>query len=600
MADRIHADHDTGAGFTIDQPAVPPTSVNPPPRECDADVTGASALVLNGFVAHRTRTSRISKRARQRFERRDWVGLHRDALEWLGESAAAVAGTLAQLEAELGPRFSDRDLWRAVRPAVEASLAARLDADLGSTFYNSIVRRALGTIGADPDTEFTTDIGGPANPQRIAVTYRIEHSVAATIRRLLGDLGWTAPWRNLPADAAAIAGRIESVWTDMADPPARIEVLPLVMYRGTRAFVVGRLAGGAKRLPLTIVLRHDESGVAADAVLLTEDAVSIVFSFTRAYFHADAGHPAAVVAFLREIMPRKPRSELYTALGFFKHGKTLLYRDVARQISESSDCFQHAPGARGMVMAAFVLPGIDVVFKVIRDEFAPPKTTTRRDVMERYALVFTHDRAGRLVDAQEFEHLAFPRDRFTPPLLEDLRSSCGSLLRETGETIEVRHLYTERRLVPLDLFLATADRSMAEDAILDWGQSVKDLAATNIFPGDLLLKNFGVTRHGRVVFYDYDELCPLDACRFRRLPPARDDDEEMSVEPWFHVGEHDIFPEEFPVFLGVPAALKPAFLSAHGDLFTPDFWRSMQARHAAGDVVDILPYRESQRLRHVS
>jgi isocitrate dehydrogenase kinase/phosphatase len=246
-------------------------------------------------------------------------------------------------------------------------------------------------------------------------------------------------------------------------------------------------------------------------------------------------------------------------------------------------------------MAAFVLPGLDVVFKVIRDEFAPPKRTTRADVMERYALVFKHDRAGRLVDAQEFEHLAFPRERFEASLADDLRRSCGSQLHEDGRSLEIRHLYTERRLVPLDLFLATADRYAAEEAILDWGHAIKDLAATNIFPGDLLLKNFGVTRHGRVVFYDYDELCPLSVCRFRRLPRAARE-VELEADPWFHVRENDIFPEEFMTFLGVPAALRPLFLRAHGDLFDVGFWHAMQARHAAGEVVDILPYRESQRL----
>jgi isocitrate dehydrogenase kinase/phosphatase len=250
-----------------------------------------------------------------------------------------------------------------------------------------------------------------------------------------------------------------------------------------------------------------------------------------------------------------------------------------------------------MVMAAFVLPGIDVVFKVIRDEFAPPKRTTREDVMERYALVFKHDRAGRLVDAQEFEHLALPRDRIAAPLLNDLRSSCGSLLREYGNTVEIRHLYTERRLVPLDVFLAEADPAAAEDAILDWGQAIKDLAATNIFPGDLLLKNFGVTRHGRVVFYDYDELCPLTWCRFRRIPRPRFEDDELGPEPWFHVAENDVFPEEFPTFLGVPAALRRVFLRTHADLFDVGFWHAMQQRHLDGEVVDILPYRASQRLR---
>ncbi len=560
-------------------------------------VQQAAGIILRAFEAYRRRSSQVSHRARTRFERRDWIGLHLDALERFDVFPNAVTGALDAVTTILAEAVDNRTVWRGIRDTVSAELASRRDADLGTTFYNSIARRALQTIGADATTEFPAGLAGPPLPERLAVSYSTGQGLERTVLRLLADRGWSSPWQNLPADATAVARAIDRAWGTGAERPRAFELLPQVFYRGTRAYLVGQVLGEQQRLPLTIAVRHEAEGLAVDAVLLTEDAVSIVFSFTRAYFHVDDEEPAAMVEFLARIMPRKPRSELYTALGFFKHGKTLLYRDLARHVATSDDRFEFAPGTKGMVMAAFVLPSVDVVFKVIRDQFAPPKTTTRRDVMDRYALVFKHDRAGRLVDAQEFEHLAFPRDRFEADLLGELRASCGSQLHEYGDTIEIRHLYTERRLVPLDVFLATAAHDMALDAIMDWGQSIKDLAATNIFPGDLLLKNFGVTRHGRVVFYDYDELCPLLACRFRRVPPPRDlDDEFGGDEPWFHVAENDIFPEEFMTFLGIPAALKPAFLAAHGDLFGVTFWQAMQQRHEAGEVVDILPYRESYRL----
>src|SRR6185503_2509662 len=112
-------------------------------------------------------------------------------------------------------------------------------------------------------------------------------------------------------------------------------------------------------------------------------------------------------------------------------------------------------------------------------------------------------------------------------------------------------LYTERRMTPLNLYLREVDSRHAQDAIVDYGEAIKDLARTNIFPGDMLLKNFGVTRHRRVIFYDYDELCLLTTCHFRDLPAARDDLEETGAEPWYYVGPHDIFPEEFLTFLGL-------------------------------------------------
>lgn len=568
----------------------------------DAAVAAAQ-IVCEAFEVSRQRHSEWSLRAGRRFETRDWAGLHEDAVARLDAYPACVADALRALEARLGTGAGDADLWHVVRSGVVAWLEPRADASLGATFYNSVVRRALASVRADPHTEILTAIAGhdarAAEP--IAETWPVSARLTDTVRHWLEALGWRARWDDLAADAHAAAEAIDEAWRAAGHPPlTAIEALPQVFYRGTRAFVVGRLLGGSVAAPITIAIRHDAAGVAVDAVLLSEDAVSIVFSFTRAYFHVDDSRPDALVGFLHRIMPRKPLSELYTALGFFKHGKTLLYRDLVRHIGGSSEAFVMAPGAKGMVMAAFVLPSLDVVFKVIRDEFAPPKTTTRRDVMERYALVFKHDRAGRLVDAQEFEHLSFPRDRLAPELHDELHASCGSMLRDAGRDIEIRHLYTERRLVPLDLYLSEASPRLAEDAIVDYGLAIKDLAAANIFPGDLLLKNFGVTRHKRVVFYDYDELCPLDACRFRRLPPARHDEDELSAEPWFHVGENDVFPEEFLPFLAIPAELKPLFLSVHGDLLDPAFWQAMQARHAAGDTIDILPYRESHRLRRTA
>ena len=565
--------------------------------ELDRDIAHATRIVTSGFELYRYRSGQVSQRAKHRFEQRDWAGLHVDALERFDVFPQAIARVLSDLAHALGDRRASRELWQGVRDGVHAWLEPRHDAELGTTFYNSIVRRALATIGADATTEFVGGLVGTPIAHRLSASYPVDVTVRTTLWRILGDLGWDARWQSLAADVEAVTHRIKDAWGRHMPPPAAFDILPHVFYRGTRAFVVGQILGESRRLPLTLAFLHEPGGVAVDAVLLSEDAVSILFSFTRAYFHVVDDYPAAMVAYLHEIMPRKPRTELYTALGFFKHGKTLLYRDLERHITNSDDRFVFAPGTKGMVMAAFVLPSMDVVFKVIRDRFAPPKTTTRREVMEKYELVFKHDRAGRLVDAREFEHLAFPRDRFEPELLDELRASCGSQLHEYGDTVEIRHMYTERRLVPLDLFLASADRESAEDAILDWGQSIKDLAATNIFPGDLLLKNFGVTRHGRIVFYDYDELCPLDACKFRRVPQARHDDDELGSEPWFHVGENDIFPEELMTFLGIPRALEPVFLGTHGELFDVAFWQAMQARHDAGEVVDILPYGESQRLR---
>ncbi|MGH9577576.1 MAG: bifunctional isocitrate dehydrogenase kinase/phosphatase, partial [Terriglobales bacterium] len=324
---------------------------------------------------------------------------------------------------------------------------------------------------------------------------------------------------------------------------------------------------------------------------------SIVFSFTHSYFHVEVERPHEVIHFLKSIMPLKRVAELYIALGENKHGKTELYRDLLRQLERSTDRFEIAPGDPGMVMVVFTLPSYDVVFKVIRDKIPFPKTTTRRDVLKKYQLVFNHDRAGRLADAQEFEHLAFARDRFSEALLADLMETAADSVVVGDGQVVIKHLYTQRRMTPLNLYLRDAEEGAAREVAVEYGQAIKDLAATNIFPGDLLLKNFGVTRHGRVAFYDYDELCALTDCNFRDMPEPRDVEEELASEPWFYVGDGDLFPEEFITFMGLQGTVREVFLQMHGDLLSAEFWRKMQERHSAGEVIDIFPYREGRRLR---
>jgi isocitrate dehydrogenase kinase/phosphatase len=334
-----------------------------------------------------------------------------------------------------------------------------------------------------------------------------------------------------------------------------------------------------------------------DAVLMTSDEASVVFGFSWTYFRVDAPRPRALVEFLQSIMPIKQAHELYTSIGYNKHGKTELYRGLLSHLEGSDARFAFVEGDEGMVMAAFTLPSFNVVFKIIKDSFGAPKNTTRRAVMAKYQFVFVRDRVGRLADAQEFEHLEFPRRCFPDDLLDYLLRVAGSTVRVEGERVIVRHLYTERKVIPLNLYLKEADAAAARDAVIDYGNAIKDLAAADIFTGDMLAKNFGVTRHGRVICYDYDELCLLSECRFRRMPQPTSEEEELAAEPWFFVGEQDVFPEEFNAFLVPSGEVRNTFLQAHADLLGIEFWQGVQRRLAQGEIVDVFPYRREARLQ---
>lgn len=559
----------------------------------DRIINAGAQAVFGAFTQYQREFQRITRRAQEHFEARDWPTMQNDVRARLELRPRRLADLLLQLHHLLGDRRNDAPVWAAMKPLYRSLIAHRPDIEIGETFWNSTTRRVFSTVGVNDRIEFVhvgcSDPDAPATP--IHRIYPADGDLAATIARMLGEYRFAVPFVGLHAASAAIAARVAA-----DGPPDALEMLPAIFYRNKGAYIVGRVRRDAALAPLLLPLLRADDGIVVDAVLLSADEASIVFSFARSYFHVLAEQPRAMIAFLHEIMPHKPIAELYTSIGYNKHGKTELYRDLMRHIRHSDDLFEIARGERGMVMIVFTLPSFDVVFKVIRDRFAYPKTTTRQQVIDRYQLVFKHDRVGRLVDAQEFEHVRFDRRRFTPELLEELVNVAGQSVIIDGDAVVITHLYTERRLTPLNLYLQEADPAAARNAVIDYGQCVKDLAAANIFPGDMLLKNFGVTRHGRIVFYDYDELALLQSCVFRSLPPARDDNEDLAAEPWFFVGEHDVFPEELRTFLGLPPDLRRVFTEHHSDLFGVAFWTSMQERHRAGEVLDVFPYGERARL----
>ncbi len=551
-------------------------------------------MILGAFDGYEAAFRRLTRKARVRFEERDWAGAGRDAVERLELYSESLDQTLRELRELLGPRTRGRTTWRGLKASFQHLIRARADRELAETFFNSVTRRIFSTVGVDADVEFV-HLAVPAKPASspgVAELMPKEGSVEELVRAILARQGFSVEWEDLERDSRLVAAAVEARLGGRR--ATGLEVARPLFYRGRAAYLVGRVHAEGETAPLALALLNPEGRIVVDAALLDEDEVSIVFSYTRSYFRAECDRPGELVGFLHGILPRKPLSELYTSVGYNRHGKTEFYRELLRHLAATDEKFEVAPGDPGMVMLVFSLPSYDVVFKVIRDHFDEPKTTTRREVMERYRLVFRHDRAGRLVDAQEFEHLQFERERFSPRLIGELLAKAGGTVSADRSRVVLRHLYTERRVTPLNLFLARAGEEDARVAILDYGRALRDLAATNIFPGDLLPKNFGLTRHGRVVFYDYDELCLVTDCNFRPLPVSPDPEEETGGD-WFYVGERDVFPEEFLTFLPFRGARRDLFLKHHGDLLTPEFWLRLQEEHRAGRVVDIFPYPPERR-----
>jgi isocitrate dehydrogenase kinase/phosphatase len=563
--------------------------------------------MLDGFDKHYRLFRQASQAARRHFELGDWAVAQQAARDRIGFYDSRVQECVQILEDEYDPAELTDEVWRETKLHYIGMLADHKQPELAETFFNSVCCNILHRTYFNNDYIFVRPVVSTdyIDTEEPAPTYRVYYpqrdGMHATLTRILANFQLDCPFADLERDVDLVTARLHHIFGhDKPQPDYQIQVLSSLFYRNKGAYLVGKAINGAREYPFVVPILHNRQGeLILDTVLCEQEQITVLFSFTRAYFMVDMEVPSAYVQFLRTLLPGKPRSEIYTILGLQKQGKALFYRDYLRHLKHSSDRFESAPGIRGLVMLVFALPSFPYVFKVIKDFYPPPKETTRAQVKEKYLLVKYHDRVGRLADTLEYSNVAFPRNRFADELIEELKRFAPSLVEEEGEQIIIRHLYIERRMVPLNIWLSNAEKegsdSLVEHAVLEYGNAIKELVAANIFPGDMLYKNFGVTRHQRVVFYDYDEIEYVTDCQFRAIPAPRNEEDEMAAEPWYPVGRHDVFPEQFATFLLGNPRIRQYFLQHHADLLTPAFWQGRKQRILDGVLEDVFPYPQHIR-----
>ena len=567
----------------------------------DTKARDIAGVIHDAFATFRTDFAAATHAAQARFATADWAACAPAATDRLRMYQQRVDATVLAVLALTGSYVAP-GLWFRVKTSYAPLLAGRQDGEVGETFFNSVFRRITHGAYVRDDEMFVYGSAMPTAAPGATVPYRRHACAPGTVlsdlfAQLLTDTGLGVPWENLGRNARAIARALVTRLPHLAESaPLCVDLVASPFYRNKGAYLVGRLRYAHEDVPLALpVLNNEAGGVFVDALLAGEEQLSLVFSFTRAYFMVDTPCPSALVDFLQLLMPQKKRSEIYSAIGFPKHAKTEFYRGFLAHLQASDDQFVIAAGIKGMVMAVFTLPSYTTVFKIIKDEFAPQKNTTRAHVRAAYELVKNHDRVGRMADTQEFHHMVLPQHRFAPDLIDELRRVARSTVDVIADRVVVSHVYTERLMTPLNIYIHAAPDGEREHALNEYGLAIKQLAAANIFPGDMLLKNFGVTRHGRVVFYDYDEICYLTEVNFRRLPEPQTEEQVMAAEPWYSVAPADVFPEEFPRFLFAQPEVKRQFNSLHGELFDPDYWRGLQQAIRAGKVLDVFPYPKALR-----
>jgi len=574
----------------------------------DTRAFAIARAMLEGFDRHYRLFRQASAEAQRRFETADWQGQQRAQAQRIEYYDTRVAEATKRLQSEFEAATLPMDVWQQVKLHYIGLLIDHYQPELAETFFNSVTTKILDRSYFHNDfifvrpavsTEYIENDEPAAQP-----TYRAYYPTRETLRetwlRIVFNFQLEREFENLSRDVGFV---MEAVGEQLGDAQLRanfqVQVLSSLFFRNKGAYVVGKIINGFQETPFALPILHGRSGkLVIDAALFGEDDLQLVFSFARAYFMVAMEVPSAYVHFLRSLMPRKSRSELYNALGLQKQGKNLFYRDFLMHTRHSSDKFRVAPGIKGMVMLVFDLPSFPYVFKVIKDFFPAQKDTTREQIQGKYLLVKQHDRVGRMADTLEYSNVAFPRHRFGDELVAELKHFCPSLVEEDGDTLVIRHVYIERRMIPLNIYLQDATPEQTEAAVVEYGNAIKDLVRANIFPGDMLWKNFGVTRHGKVVFYDYDEIEYLTACNFRKVPEARNEEEEMSAEVWYPVGPKDVFPETFgPFLLGNPG-VRNVFMAHHADLLDAAFWQGHKERILAGYVHDVFPYEANKRFEN--
>lgn len=556
--------------------------------------------ILQGFDAQYGRFLEVTSGAQQRFEQADWHAVQQAMKNRIHLYDHHVGLVVEQLRCITNGKSTDAAFLLRVKEHYTRLLPDYPRFEIAESFFNSVYCRLfdhrsltperLFIFSSQPERRFRTI------PRPLAKDFHPDHGWESLLMRVISDLPLRLRWQNKSRDIHYIVRHLtETLGTDnLAE--SHLQVANELFYRNKAAWLVGKLITPSGTLPFLLPIHQTDDGeLFIDTCLTTTAEASIVFGFARSYFMVYAPLPAALVEWLREILPGKTTAELYMAIGCQKHAKTESYREYLVYLQGCNEQFIEAPGIRGMVMLVFTLPGFDRVFKVIKDKFAPQKEMSAAHVRACYQLVKEHDRVGRMADTQEFENFVLEKRHISPALMELLLQEAAEKITDLGEQIVIRHLYIERRMVPLNIWLEQVEGQQLRDAIEEYGNAIRQLAAANIFPGDMLFKNFGVTRHGRVVFYDYDEICYMTEVNFRDIPPPRYPEDELASEPWYSVSPGDVFPEEFRHWLCAAPRIGPLFEEMHADLFRADYWRALQNRIREGHVEDVYAYRRRQR-----
>ena len=372
------------------------------PQRLDSTVAYSIAkAMVDGFNRHYRLFRTESARAKHRFETGDWHGQQRAQRERIEFYDLRVRECSKRLEREFKAGKQPMDEWQQIKLHYIGLLVDHHQPELAETFFNSVTTKILHRSYFQNDfifvrpavsTEYIEN-GEPDTRPTYRAYYPTRDTLHGELMRMVGDFDLRVPFADLTRDCIWVQQALQE---RLGDAKLRanfqIQVLTGLFFRNKGCYIVGKMINGFNEFPFSLPVLYTKNPrdgsvyipqLVIDAVLLSEDDLLLLFSFARAYFMVDMEIPSAYVQYLRSMMPRKPRNEIYNALGLAKQGKTLFYRDFLHHLRHSSDKFRIAPGIKGMVMLVFDLPSFPYVFKVIKDYYPPQKDTTRQHIGDK-------------------------------------------------------------------------------------------------------------------------------------------------------------------------------------------------------------------------
>jgi isocitrate dehydrogenase kinase/phosphatase len=566
-------------------------------------IGATAALILSIYNDFYSQLCEYPHRAQRAFETMDPHASIRISQERLGLYSRYIAEHGPRILAAFPALAADTAVWEALDRLFTAMIVDRYDADIAFSFAHSI-RRNIGrglwrpVAYSFPPPSKLRAYSMASVHRRLRVLDRIDAELLSTALRVPN---FSVPFRDLQGDAEKIRERTEQLLHD-ASNGSRVLALDVVeagFFRDRSAFIVGRWVLADDRIvPFVVALLNSPEGIYADAVLHRVSDIHDLFSSALANFHVTTRLYYQTCVFLFSLMPRRPFGNHYSTIGFNHVGKVAILNEINEQFRRGHR-FQRSPGAPGTVALGFTFNECTYHLKVIRDK---PTNSYKwgaypgvAAVSDKYRVVHEINRAGSMLDNVMYFNLRLDRDMFDPELLDEICRQAAGSVQVDRDGVYLRSLIVQLKIVPLPVFLETADDNATRAVMVSLGHCIRNNAATNIFNKDLDSRNYGVGRYGRVFLFDYDAVEKLTDVKIR-TNTDREPGEE-AVPEWFFEDGVIFLPEELEhgMQLKSPYARR-CFREENSDLLSVEYWQDVRQKLKRGEVPGLQIYPDSAKL----